>query len=75
MIQSVCMSCSHVGDDKGRTHELEKNAIKCMRGLLFCYMRQSDKVRSSRHGRFFPDGPREIWKLLEDLERLFVYFN
>jgi len=38
---------SHVGDDKGRTHELEKNAIKCMRGLLFCYMRQSDKVRSS----------------------------
>lgn len=34
----------HVGDDKGRTHELEQSAVKCMRGILFCYMRQSDKV-------------------------------
>lgn len=33
-----------VGDDKGRTHELEQSAVKCMRGLLFCYMRQAEKV-------------------------------
>lgn len=36
--------CRHVGDDKGRTHELEQSAVKCMRGILFCYMRQSEKV-------------------------------
>ena len=34
----------HVGDDKGRMHELEQSAVKCMRGILFCYMRQADKV-------------------------------
>ena len=34
----------HVGDDKGRTHELEQSAVKCMRGILFCYMRQAEKV-------------------------------
>ena len=36
--------CRHVGDDKGRTHELEQSAVKCMRGILFCYMRQAEKV-------------------------------
>jgi len=38
------MAYRHVGDDKGRTHELEQSAVKCMRGILFCYMRQSEKV-------------------------------
>uniref|UniRef100_A0A8C7PZW5 Phosphorylase b kinase regulatory subunit n=1 Tax=Oncorhynchus mykiss TaxID=8022 RepID=A0A8C7PZW5_ONCMY len=33
-----------IDDDMGRTHELEHSAIKCMRGILYCYMRQSDKV-------------------------------
>ncbi|KAM9228406.1 phosphorylase b kinase regulatory subunit beta isoform 4-T4 [Leptosomus discolor] len=30
---------------QGRTHELEHSAIKCMRGILYCYMRQADKVQ------------------------------
>ena len=34
-----------IDDDKGRTHELEHSAIKCMRGILYCYMRQADKVK------------------------------
>ncbi|PKU29144.1 phosphorylase b kinase regulatory subunit beta-like [Limosa lapponica baueri] len=34
-----------IDDDKGRTHELEHSAIKCMRGILYCYMRQADKVQ------------------------------
>lgn len=37
-----------IDDDMGRTHELEHSAIKCMRGILYCYMRQSDKVRPDR---------------------------
>ena len=41
----VVALCRQVGDDKGRTHELEQSAVKCMRGLLFCYMRQAQKVR------------------------------
>lgn len=35
----------HVGCDMGRTCELEQGAVKCMRGILFCYMRQAAKVR------------------------------
>ena len=33
-----------MGDDQGRTFELEQCTVKCMRGILFCYMRQADKV-------------------------------
>uniref|UniRef100_A0A803XZR0 Phosphorylase b kinase regulatory subunit n=1 Tax=Meleagris gallopavo TaxID=9103 RepID=A0A803XZR0_MELGA len=48
-----CAACSwalalayrRIDDDKGRTHELEHSAIKCMRGILYCYMRQADKVK------------------------------
>ncbi|KAF7212719.1 beta [Nothobranchius furzeri] len=47
-----CAACSwalavayrRIDDDLGRTHELEHSAIKCMRGILYCYMRQADKV-------------------------------
>ena len=35
-----------IDDDMGRTHELEHSAIKTMRGVLYCYMRQADKVSS-----------------------------
>ena len=38
--------CRRIDDDMGRTHELEHSAIKCMRGILYCYMRQADKVSS-----------------------------
>lgn len=33
-----------VDDDQGRTHELAQSAVKCMRGILFCWIRQADKV-------------------------------
>ncbi|XP_069649699.1 phosphorylase b kinase regulatory subunit beta isoform X6 [Haliaeetus albicilla] len=46
---SPCLQLSllrrRIDDDKGRTHELEHSAIKCMRGILYCYMRQADKVQ------------------------------
>lgn len=38
-------SLRHVDDDAGRTFELEQSAVKCMRGLLFFYMQQADKVK------------------------------
>lgn len=33
-----------VDDDQGRTRELAQSAVKCMRGILFCWIRQADKV-------------------------------
>ena len=39
-------------DSDGRAYELQQAAVKCMRGILFCYMRQADKV--SFHLRTVP---------------------
>ena len=41
-------ACRHVGNDCGRVYELEQTAVKCMRGILFCYMKQSKKVCQRR---------------------------
>ncbi|XP_039867046.1 phosphorylase b kinase regulatory subunit beta isoform X3 [Simochromis diagramma] len=41
---ALAMAYRRIDDDMGRTHELEHSAIKCMRGILYCYMRQADKV-------------------------------
>ncbi|XP_071752313.1 phosphorylase b kinase regulatory subunit beta isoform X2 [Centroberyx gerrardi] len=41
---ALALAYRRIDDDMGRTHELEHSAVKCMRGILYCYMRQSDKV-------------------------------
>ncbi|XP_019587424.1 phosphorylase b kinase regulatory subunit beta isoform X2 [Rhinolophus sinicus] len=42
---ALALAYRRIDDDKGRTHELEHSAVKCMRGVLYCYMRQADKVQ------------------------------
>ena len=44
--KGVLSACSyrHMDDSQGRAYELQQAAVKCMRGILFCYMRQADKV-------------------------------
>ena len=34
-----------IDDDKGKTYELGQSAVKCMRGILACWLKQADKVR------------------------------
>ncbi|KAL7978926.1 hypothetical protein Chor_013415 [Crotalus horridus] len=43
-VWALALAYRRIDDDRGRTHELEHSAIKCMRGILYCYMRQADKV-------------------------------
>ncbi|RXN17358.1 phosphorylase b kinase regulatory subunit beta isoform X3 [Labeo rohita] len=43
-VWALALAYRRIDDDMGRTHELEHSAIKCMRGIMYCYMRQSDKV-------------------------------
>lgn len=45
-VWALALAYRHVDDDAGRTFELEHSAVKCMRGLLFFYMQQADKVES-----------------------------
>ncbi|XP_045674622.1 phosphorylase b kinase regulatory subunit beta isoform X4 [Phyllostomus hastatus] len=42
---ALALAYRRLDDDQGRTHELEHSAVKCMRGVLYCYMRQADKVQ------------------------------
>lgn len=34
-----------IDNDQGRAHELGQAAVKCMRGILDCWMRQAKKVQ------------------------------
>eukprot|EP00731_Ephydatia_muelleri_P025992 Em0018g92a len=51
----LSMAYRHVGYDRGRTYELEQSAVKCMRGLLFCYMRQAEKVEKFKSTQNWED--------------------
>ncbi|XP_046550516.1 LOW QUALITY PROTEIN: phosphorylase b kinase regulatory subunit beta-like [Haliotis rubra] len=41
---SLSQAYRRIDDDQGKTHELGQIAVKCMRGILFCWIRQADKV-------------------------------
>lgn len=43
-VWALALAYRHMDDSKGRAYELQQAAVKCMRGILFCYMRQADKV-------------------------------
>lgn len=40
----LALAFRRLDDVDGRAYELEHSVIKCMRGLLFCMMRQAPKV-------------------------------
>lgn len=35
--------CRRIDDDRGKAYELGQSAVKCMRGILFCWMRQAEE--------------------------------
>lgn len=35
---------SKIDNDQGRAHELGQAAVKCMRGILNCWMKQAKRV-------------------------------
>jgi phosphorylase kinase alpha/beta subunit len=43
-VWSLRQCYSKVDDDKGRTYHLGQVAVKAMRGILFCWMRQAHKL-------------------------------
>lgn len=46
-VWSLYQSYRRIDDDRGKAHELGQSVVKCMRGILFCWMRQSkDKVEN-----------------------------
>ncbi|XP_046843566.1 phosphorylase b kinase regulatory subunit beta-like isoform X2 [Xenia sp. Carnegie-2017] len=51
VLWALALAYRQVDDDQGRNYELEQSAVKCMRGILFCYMRQAEKVEKFKHNQ------------------------
>ncbi|XP_064467094.1 probable phosphorylase b kinase regulatory subunit beta isoform X3 [Ornithodoros turicata] len=44
-VWSLYQSYKRIDDDRGKSYELGQSVVKCMRGILFCWMRQAkDKM-------------------------------
>uniref|UniRef100_A0A0C9RTQ7 Phosphorylase b kinase regulatory subunit n=2 Tax=Fopius arisanus TaxID=64838 RepID=A0A0C9RTQ7_9HYME len=43
-IWSLYQAYRRIDDDRGKSHELGQSAVKCMRGILECWIRQSDRI-------------------------------
>ena len=58
--------CSHrrIDDDKGKTHELAQSAVKCMRGILACWLRQADKVEKFKRNQSFKNALHSKFHLI-----------
>ena len=39
-----CHLFRRIDDDKGKTYELCQSTVKCMRGILACWISQAEKV-------------------------------
>ncbi|XP_011505944.1 PREDICTED: probable phosphorylase b kinase regulatory subunit beta isoform X2 [Ceratosolen solmsi marchali] len=70
-IWSLYQAYRRIDDDRGRSYELGQSAIKCMRGILECWMKQSARVelfkknqcnRFALHCKFHLDTGNEIFK-------------
>ncbi|ROT72681.1 putative phosphorylase b kinase regulatory subunit beta isoform X1 [Penaeus vannamei] len=42
---------ARIDDDRGKAYELGQSCVKCMRGILMCWMRQSEKVERFKQGQ------------------------
>ncbi|XP_014207040.1 probable phosphorylase b kinase regulatory subunit beta isoform X2 [Copidosoma floridanum] len=70
-VWSLHQAYRRIDDDRGKSYELGQSAIKCMRGILECWMKQSSRVelfkknqsnRFALHCKFHLDTGNEIFK-------------
>ncbi|XP_022107548.1 phosphorylase b kinase regulatory subunit beta-like [Acanthaster planci] len=46
---TLALAYRKIDNDHGRTYELEQSAVKCMRGILYCYLRQAEKLEKFKY--------------------------
>ncbi|XP_014472659.1 PREDICTED: probable phosphorylase b kinase regulatory subunit beta isoform X2 [Dinoponera quadriceps] len=70
-IWSLYQAYRRIDDDRGKSYELGQSAIKCMRGILECWVKQSSRVelfkrnqcdRFALHCKFHLDTGDEVYK-------------
>lgn len=50
-VWGLALAYKRIDDDQGKAFELEYATVKCMRGLLFCMMRQVEKVEKFKNAQ------------------------
>ncbi|XP_063877835.1 probable phosphorylase b kinase regulatory subunit beta isoform X2 [Scylla paramamosain] len=50
-IWSLFQAYRRIDDDRGKAYELGQSCVKCMRGILTCWMRQCEHVESFKKGQ------------------------
>lgn len=70
MVNNI-MFFRRIDDDRGKSYELGQSAVKCMRGILECWVKQSSRIelfkrnqcnRFALHCKFHLDTGDEIFK-------------
>jgi len=70
-IWSLYQAYRRIDDDRGKSYELGQSTIKCMRGILECWIKQSSRIelfkknqcdRYALHCKFHLDTGDEIYK-------------
>ncbi|XP_011701114.1 PREDICTED: probable phosphorylase b kinase regulatory subunit beta isoform X2 [Wasmannia auropunctata] len=70
-IWSLYQAYRRIDDDRGKSYELGQSAVKCMRGILECWIKQSSRIelfkknqcdRYALHCKFHLDTGDEIYK-------------
>ncbi|XP_071549609.1 probable phosphorylase b kinase regulatory subunit beta isoform X2 [Panulirus ornatus] len=50
-IWSLFQAYRRIDDDRGKAYELGQSCVKCMRGILTCWMRQTEHVENFKKGQ------------------------
>ncbi|CAL4066647.1 unnamed protein product, partial [Meganyctiphanes norvegica] len=50
-VWSLFQSYRRIDDDRGKAYELGQSCVKCMRGILFCWMRQTENLGKFMNGQ------------------------
>lgn len=50
-IWSLYQAYRRIDDDRGKAYELGQSCVKCMRGILTCWMRQTERVENFKKGQ------------------------
>ncbi|CAL4197959.1 unnamed protein product, partial [Meganyctiphanes norvegica] len=50
-IWSLFQAYRRIDDDRGKAYELGQSCVKCMRGILMCWMRQTEQVEHFKKGQ------------------------
>ncbi|KAK4321576.1 hypothetical protein Pmani_007646 [Petrolisthes manimaculis] len=50
-IWSLFQAYRRIDDDRGKAYELGQSCVKCMRGILMCWMRQTSQVENFKKGQ------------------------